>query len=313
MGAIGVSWLQLFLGGIVPSATPMIVGAILIAMVLLLPRGIVPTAQASLRRILPAPAVRLSTETAPLALPGEPLRLMAVGLSKRFSGLQAVDGVSLSFEPRRTYCIIGPNGAGKSTFFHLLTGRYSPTSGTITYGEDGITQLPPHERVRRGMGIKLQVPAIYRELSVAENLWLAAFARVRDIKQADGIVRSLLDRIGLTDRAGLKAGELAHGEQQWLEIGMVMARSPQVILLDEPTAGMTREETLRTVELIKEISRSATAIVVEHDMEFVSRLDAPIVVLHQGRVFAQGTYAEVRSTPEVLDIYLGREAYAASP
>ncbi len=312
LGAIAVSGLQQYLSGSMASATPIILGGVLILIVLFLPGGVVPTAQGALRRIRPR-AIRVTpAEEVPRPLTTRPSRLSTSGLSKRFSGLHAVDDVTLSFEPNRTYCIIGPNGAGKSTFFNLLTGRSEPTHGAIRYGDTDITGLLPYQRVRRGIGIKLQVPAIYPELPLLENLWLAAYGRTGDARLAEGIAHAVLEEVGLMDRAGLTAGQLAHGEQQWLEIGMVIAQAPQVILLDEPSAGMTRDETLRTVELIREIGRSATVIVVEHDMEFVSRVSAPVVVFHQGRVFTQGSFAEVRENPQVLDVYLGREAYAES-
>jgi ABC-type uncharacterized transport system ATPase subunit len=150
------------------------------------------------------------------------------------------------------------------------------------------------------------VPSIYRDLSVQENVWLAAFAKMSSTGQAEAAVDRVLARIGLVERAGSPAGELSHGEQQWLEIGMVVASSPEVILLDEPTAGMTHEETIRTVELVRSLAETATVVVVEHDMEFVQRLDAPVTVLHEGRILAQGRLSEIRLDERVLDVYLGR-------
>jgi branched-chain amino acid transport system permease protein len=317
-GAITISALSDYLGGKLATGTPLVLGAILIAIVLLLPRGLIPTLQAVLP--WPGPPLRRGVDpvdtdphSAPADLPTEttqPQQLGVKDLTKRFGGVAAVDNVSISFPPRRLHAIIGPNGAGKSTLFNLLVGRYRPNSGTVLHDSEDITRLAPYQRARRGLGIKLQVPAIYRSLSVSENIWLAAFARLHHVRQAEGIVTAVLERLGLVQVAGSPAGELAHGDQQWLEIGMILASAPETVLLDEPTAGMTREDTLRMVDLVRELAQQATVVVVEHDMEFVAQLDAPVTMLHQGRVFASGSYQELRENPAVLDVYLGRAAHA---
>jgi branched-chain amino acid transport system permease protein len=232
-------------------------------------------------------------------------------VSKRFGGLQAVKDVSLGFEDRRVFCLIGPNGAGKSTYFNMLVGRYRPDSGTIFYRGQNITRWEPARRVRAGIGIKLQVASIFGDLPVRENVWLAAYSRARSSREASRICDSTLQDIGLTHRAQELAQNLAHGEQQWLEIGMVLALAPDLILLDEPTAGMTREETERTANLIQQLAQHATVIVVEHDMDFVRKLAAPTIVFHQGQVFAQGSIEELRQNQRILDIYLGRRAREA--
>jgi branched-chain amino acid transport system permease protein len=309
LGAVAVSGLSSYLGGVLPSQTTLVLGALLIAVVLLLPQGLVPAAGRALGRLLPP---------APLVLaPGQPLKrsraprgLVVSEVVKRFGGVAALDGVSLTFEPNRLYCLIGPNGAGKSTLFNLLAGRARPNAGQVLHEGRPITRLAPHRRARRGIGIKLQVPAIYHRLTVHENVWLAAHAR--DARRADGLVTTVLAQLGLAERAGELAGELSHGEQQRLEIGMVLAAQPEIVLLDEPTAGMTREETLRMADLIKGLAAVATVVVVEHDMEFVARLDEAVTVLHEGRVFASGRYRELRQDPRVQDIYLGREARRAA-
>jgi branched-chain amino acid transport system permease protein len=222
----------------------------------------------------------------------------------------AVENVSLAFRGTGVHCLIGPNGAGKSTFFNLLVGRYRPTSGKVLFGGAPITGLEPHERVRRGLGIKLQVASIFQGLTTFENLWLAAYARLRESTAATRRAAQILDWLELRPQARDAAGALSHGQKQWLEIGMVLAGEPTVILLDEPTAGMTREETARTAALITELGKSVSVIAVEHDMEFVRQVDVPVTVFHQGSVFARGSLEELRRDERILDIYLGRHRRA---
>ena len=308
VGAVLVEWLSSVLGGILPSSTTLVVGSILIVVVLLVPGGLTPLIGDLVNRVLPRrpQARRQAAIGGTVGSAGRGRRLQAQGLVKMFGGVRAVDSISLEFPAGQLHCLIGPNGAGKSTFFNLLVGRYRPTEGKILLEGRSITRLLPHQRAQRGIGIKLQVPSIYRELSVQENVWLAAFAKMSNTRQAEAAVDRVLPRIGLVERADNPAGGLSHGEQQWLEIGMVVASSPEVILLDEPTAGMTHEETIRTVELVRGLAETATVVVVEHDMEFVQRLDAPVTVLHEGRILAQGRLSEIRLDERVLDVYLGR-------
>ena len=233
-------------------------------------------------------------------------RLEVRGVSKRFGGVTALDEVTLDFAPDQASCIIGPNGAGKSTLFGVLTGYHQVTAGTVLLDGEDITRLGPHRRARRGLGIKMQVPSVYDALATRENLWLAAYAACGDRTEARRRAGRILADLELSEAADLPAGALAHGQRQWLEIGMVLATEPSVILLDEPTAGMTRDETERTTQPIAQLARHATVVVVEHDMEFVRRLDAPISVLHMGRLFARGTFEELSQDERVLNIYLGR-------
>jgi branched-chain amino acid transport system permease protein len=330
LGVALVEWMRSELGGRTEH-TPLVLGLLLIVFVLLIPNGLtslLTPALTGLRRRLrprtpragppaaarvPAPAGAVSGDAGSVPVnnrPGDERVLETLKLGTSFGGLKAVDGVTTRFGPG-LHCLIGPNGAGKSTFFNLLVGRYRPTEGRITYSGSDITRLEPHQRARRGIGIKLQVPSIYAQLSVEENVWLAAYAACRDAGRATERAREVLGEVGLVHRAEHLAAHLAHGEQQWLEIGMVLAADPELILLDEPTAGMTREETSRTAELIARLARGATVVVVEHDMEFVRQLHAPVTVLHQGRVFKQGSLEELRRDEAVLNIYLGRRAHAA--
>lgn len=230
----------------------------------------------------------------------------ATSLTKRFGGVQALAGVDVDVPAGSIRALIGPNGAGKSTCFNLLVGRYAPTSGRVVLGERDITGLRSDQRARLGLGIKLQVPSYYPELTVSENLWLASYAGLRDVRAAEEQASRALSWLGFNRVGGHLAKFLSHGEHQWLEIGMVVASAPTVLLLDEPTAGMTRQETSRTVQLINAISEHATVVVVEHDMEFLRQFDAPVVMFHQGRVFASGTIEELRKDERVLDTYLGR-------
>ena len=323
VGVVLVDGLASFLGGSGGNATPIILGAVLIGVVLLLPQGLVPAIQTGLGRLFKetkegevTSADETVTEKSYTGLPVPAGReggvLEVVDLHKRFGGVTAVEKVTLSFSGRGVHCLIGPNGAGKSTFFNLLVGRYWPTTGTVMFAGNPITRAEAHERVRRGLGIKLQVASIFAGLTTFENVWLAAFGKLHDSAAATGRASKILAWLGLADRARDQAGVLSHGQKQWLEIGMVLASEPSVILLDEPTAGMTREETLNTAELIKELGKSINVIVVEHDMEFVRHLDVPVTVFHQGNVFAQGSLDELRQDERILDIYLGRGGKAVA-
>jgi branched-chain amino acid transport system permease protein len=314
VGAVLVEGLSATLGRGGGEATPIVLGAVLIAVVLFLPQGVVPALEALLsRRRGPAPVVEAPPSQALAALKEWPVSLRQGGsalradkLSKHFGGVQAVRDASLSFQRTGVHCLIGPNGAGKSTFFNLLVGRVPPSGGAVLLDGRPITGMEPHERVRRGLGIKLQVASIFTPLSVVENLWLAAYGRLRDSAAADARAGQLMQWLGLSARAQDAAGALSHGQKQWLEIAMVLASDPAVVLLDEPTAGMTREETARTAALVRQLGRNVSVIVVEHDMEFVRAIDVPVTVFHQGSIFASGSLDELRQDTRILDIYLGR-------
>ncbi len=317
VGAFLLQGLSSVLGGSGGNASPVILGLILIAIVMVLPQGLVPAAGAFAQRFVPRlqpeppqlPVLAASPERFPVGSGKESAQgevLEAVDLRKDFGGLAAVDGVGLAFAQKGVHCLIGPNGAGKSTFFNLLVGRYRPTSGRVMFSGEEITRREPHERVRRGLGIKLQVASLYKELPVFENMWLASYAKTGDADAANTRTSDILGWLDLSPRANDLVGALAHGQQQWLEIGMALATEPAIILLDEPTAGMTREETTRTAELVTLLGERASVIVVEHDMEFVRQLDVPVTVFHQGKIFAQGSIDELRRDERVLEIYLGR-------
>jgi branched-chain amino acid transport system ATP-binding protein len=228
------------------------------------------------------------------------------GLEKRFGGVTAVAAVNFCLMPGELRCLIGPNGAGKSTFFKMLTGQLSPTAGSILLDGQDIVGAEPHEIGRRGVGIKNQVSVVMNGLTVRENLWLAARARSKGAA-VDAAVRAIAERLSLTPILGRFVGELAHGQRQWVEIAMVIVCEPKIVLLDEPAAGMSDEETTRTAELIREINKEATIVVVEHDMQFIRQIARTVTVFHQGRILVEDSFQNVVSNPVVRDVYLGRK------
>lgn len=227
------------------------------------------------------------------------------GVSKSFGGLFAVKEVDLAIEDREIHCLIGPNGAGKSTLFKLIVGTYAPTAGSILFAGTDVTKMPAFARVARGMSIKMQAPSVFRALSVRQNLHIALQYHVK-LHRISAEEERLLSLLGLEADASRPAGELAHGQQQWLEIGMALALRPRLLLLDEPTAGLSPDETFRTGELIQRLNTDgATVLVVEHDMAFVRQIATSVTVLHLGQVFARGTIGDIIANRGVEEIYLG--------
>lgn len=238
-------------------------------------------------------------------------------VTKTYDGFKAISNLTFYLFKGELRTVIGPNGAGKSTFFDLLTGRAKPDSGTIVFGQNtDLTSLNEHEINRLGIGRKFQTPSVYTDHTVWENLLLslkgprgvfaAIFHRV-DSTQRDRI-DELLKLIRLDAKRNWLAGQLAHGEKQWLEIGMLLAQDPRLLLVDEPAAGMTDEETARTGELLLSLAGKHTIVVVEHDMTFVKQIarDGTVTVLHQGSVLCEGNFDFVQSHPRVREVYLGR-------
>jgi branched-chain amino acid transport system ATP-binding protein len=227
------------------------------------------------------------------------------GLYKEFDGVVATDNLDYEMAAGEIQCIIGPNGAGKTTFFNLITGVLTPDSGTIHFDGEDITGRDIHEIARQGMVRKYQTPSVYDEMSVRRNIRVAFGEDKPD--DPDARLAEIADLIGISDRLDEQAGTLDHGTKQWLEIGMVLANDPRLILLDEPTAGMTTEETTRTAELITSINeREGVSIVaIEHDIEFVRQLSSRVTVLHNGSVLAQGSVAAIESNEDVQNVYLG--------
>jgi branched-chain amino acid transport system permease protein len=315
IGALAVGGLSFWLGGgVIGGQTTLVLGLALIVLVALAPGGLVGAARTllawcGLGAVSATPPITLSfgiPAAAGHAAARAGKKLTMLGMSKAFGGVQAVDDVTIEVASGSVRCLIGPNGAGKSTLLRLCVGLERPDSGSVRLGEDEITRWPPYARVQAGLGIKTQRTQVFHELSVWANLWIAAYARENDAGAAVRAAARALDQVGLRARAHEPASALAHGEQQWLDIGMVLCPASEVILLDEPTAGMTASETRRTAALIQALAGYAAVVVIDHDMEFVRMLDAPTTVLHQGAVFAEGNIAELRRDERVLDIYLGR-------
>jgi branched-chain amino acid transport system ATP-binding protein len=232
-------------------------------------------------------------------------------LTMRFGGVVAVNGVTFSLREGELRCLIGPNGAGKSAFFKCLTGQLRPTSGHVAFRGNDITGLDPFAIARLGIGIKTQVPSVFDGLSVREQVWLAS--RRRGGRGASSQAASMLDRLGLADIADEQVGRLAHGTRQLVELAMVVASGPDLILLDEPTAGMSAEETRRTAALINELRHRHALVVVEHDMQFIRMIAGTVTVLHQGRVLIEDEVERVMHDPVVRDVYLGREPARRAP
>ena len=223
-----------------------------------------------------------------------------------------MDDVSWRMDAGQTRCIIGPNGAGKSTFFQLLVGRIKPDSGTIWFRDVEITHLDPFERARLGLAVKPQTLGVFGELTVEHNIRLC-LQRISHDADLDARVGQELNRLGLHDKASFAAKALSHGEKQWLGLGMAMATAPKLLLLDEPTAGMSSDETARIAELIKQLGDAGTSVlVVEHDMEFVRALAVDTTVFHDGRVFESGTMDEIEQNEAVRRLYLGQRGAAKS-
>ena len=220
-------------------------------------------------------------------------------LSRSFGGLKAVSEVDFMVMAGEVRAIIGPNGAGKTTFVSLISGRLAPSAGSVFFEDEDITRLPAFKRVRRGIAYTFQITSIYVNLTVAENVALAA--------HQPGAKTSLeyLDRVGLADRAGQIAGTLAYGHQRLLEVAMGLALHPKLLILDEPTQGLSDKEIVNFIELVRTLSKSATVLLIEHNMHVVMDLAHRITVLDQGLILAEGTPGEIRANRAVQSAYLG--------
>lgn len=238
------------------------------------------------------------------------------GLTVAFDGFRAINNLSFNIGPAELRAIIGPNGAGKTTFMDIITGKTKPDSGTVTFGEKSVSLLSLSEAAiaRAGVGRKFQRPTVFEDQTVTENLimalkaarspWRVLFWRAGppDMDRVQG----LATEVGLADALPRKAGELSHGQKQWLEIGMLLAQEPRLLLVDEPAAGMTLGEREHTTRLLVDMAKTRAVVVVEHDMEFVRRLNCKVTVLHEGAVLAEGSLDHVTKNQQVIDVYLGR-------
>lgn len=238
------------------------------------------------------------------------------GVAVTFDGFRAINNLSFRIGPQEMRAIIGPNGAGKTTFMDIVTGKTRPDSGRVVWGDRSLSLLKLSESqiAQVGIGRKFQRPTVFEDQLVRENLMMAVkrprgpvpvlFFRPSAADHAR--VEELAGEIGLADHLDRKSGELSHGQKQWLEIGMLLAQEPKLLLVDEPAAGMTLAEREHTTTLLREAAKTRAVVVVEHDMEFVRRLDCRVTVLHEGSVLAEGSLDFVTQNPQVIEVYLGR-------
>lgn len=321
LGALIIGALSFWLGGgAAGGQTTLILGAVLILLVMFLQNGFLGALDNLWKRFLPDPndaardagSVKIDTDVLDQILSeaaeqvGPAKNLSTDEAFKRFGGVIPVNKVTRKFTPGKPYSLIGPNGAGKSSFLKTCVGLYRPEGGTIRLDTDDITKAQIFDRVHKGMGVKNQKPQVFGETTVFENLWIAAFARTKDKDAADETATRILTMLGMEGQKAVQASALSHGQQQWLDIGMVLCLAPRVVLLDEPAAGMTNEETRELSLLVRTLAKHTTVVVVEHDMEFVRTLEGHVTVLHQGKLFAEGDIDTLRANDAVLDIYLGR-------
>ncbi len=246
---------------------------------------------------------------------GAHLRLVGVEVS--FSGFKAVAGLDLSVGKGELRCLIGPNGAGKTTVLDMICGKVKPTAGAIWLDRTRLDALEEHAIARAGIGRKFQVPSVFRPLTVRQNLRIARARRTGVLAnlffgprgaEDDGLEK-IAQLVGLADRLEETASSLSHGQTQWLEIAMLLAQDPEVILMDEPTAGMTEAETRKTADLFNRLRGAHTLVVVEHDLSFVKAIGDRISVMHQGKLLAEGTVDEIARDPLVRTAYLGERAF----
>ncbi|MCT4611609.1 MAG: urea ABC transporter ATP-binding protein UrtD [Pelagimonas sp.] len=238
------------------------------------------------------------------------------GVSVTFDGFRAINNLSFRIGPAELRAVIGPNGAGKTTFMDIVTGKTKPDEGRVRWGDKSQSLLKMSEAkiAQAGIGRKFQKPTVFEDQSVQENLlmalkkprgWLSVLSYRSNPEDLEKVAE-LAREIGLLEALGRKSGELSHGQKQWLEIGMLLAQEPRLLLVDEPAAGMTPQEREHTTDLLLEAAKTRAVVVVEHDMEFVRRLNCKVTVLHEGSVLAEGSLDHVTSNQEVIDVYLGR-------
>jgi urea transport system ATP-binding protein len=240
--------------------------------------------------------------------------LLAVeDLTVSFDGFKAVDSLNFYVEENQVHVVIGPNGAGKTTLLDMICGKTRPSAGSIRFKDMELAQMIEYQITRAGVGRKFQNPSVYEDLTVRENLDISSpdkrglftclFSR-RD-KALEEEVERTAELIFLKDQLGLKAGLLSHGQKQWLEIGMLLMQRPELLLLDEPVAGMSAGEREKTAGLLKRIAQGRAMVIIEHDMEFVKAVADKVTVLHQGKTLAYGSMDQVQNDPQVIDVYLG--------
>ena len=243
------------------------------------------------------------------------MRLLEVsGVSVSFDGFRAINNLSFAVEDKGLRAVIGPNGAGKTTFMDIVTGKTRPDEGRVTWGEEGadLLRLSESRIAQAGIGRKFQRPTVFEDQTTEANLAMALkaprgpFAVLFSRRRDQARLEEIADEVGLGAHLARKAGELSHGQKQWLEIGMLLAQDPRLLLVDEPAAGMSPAEREHTTDLLKRLATRHAVVVVEHDMEFVRRLECRVTVLHEGSVLAEGSLDHVTADQDVIDVYLGR-------
>ena len=235
----------------------------------------------------------------------EDVLLRAAGISVHFGGVAALDNVDFALRKGELRCVIGPNGAGKTTFFRCLTGSQSLSSGRILFRDWDISGAERFRIARAGIGIKTQIPNLFDGQTAHENVW-AGLRETKNARARDEAATAALERVGVAHLAERVVGRMAHGERQLVELAMVIAPDPELILLDEPAAGMTKEEAARLAEIVISVNRRHAVIVIEHDMQFIRAIGRLVTVFHQGRVLVEGDVDHILADPMVRDIYLGR-------
>lgn len=329
IGAILISAVQFYFGSSdFNQFVTLILGALVVLIVLVAPDGVAALASKAWGAIfkknpetLVSPVASKQTDISETKAPqvsavmpkanrklegtGTPL-LTVRGVSKSYGGVKAVQNVDFELGHNEIKCVIGPNGAGKSSLFGLLSGRIRLDQGTILFDGHDISKLPSFQRARLGLGIKLQTASFFPEVTVRENINLAARNEVE--RERPALVEKCIVEAGLGDVADIEAYSLSHGQQQWLEIGMVLAQKPTLVLLDEPVAGMTIGERTETVNMIRRLALSCGVVVVEHDMGVVEELGGDVIVMHEGEVLRTGRISELRNDEVVMDAYLGRDS-----
>ncbi len=233
--------------------------------------------------------------------------LRTAGLSKNFRGLTANKDIDFQLEAGQVRSVIGPNGAGKTTFISMISGHLAPSSGKIFYKEKDITRLPVSKRARVGIARKFQTPSVFDNLTAYDNIELAVLGTETPRERREVRVLEVLDIVRLRDQQNTPVQFLSHGQRQWLEIGMLLGIEAELLLLDEPTAGMTAAETAATGDLVKSLARdrNLSIVIIEHDINFIRDLQAPITVLHLGQVLKEGSFEELSNDPQVREVYLG--------
>ena len=236
--------------------------------------------------------------------------LATEGLSKHFAGLVANDAIDFNLEARSVRCVIGPNGAGKTTFISMISGHLRPTSGRIIYKGDDVTGLSLIKRARIGIARKFQTPTVFDNLSAYANIELAVLGSRCPRRDRVARVLEVLERVRLVEERDLPVRFLSHGQRQWLEVGMLIAIEAELLLLDEPTAGMTVEETASTARLVRQLAEDlgCAVIIIEHDINFIRDLKAPVTVLHLGRVLSEGSFEAIADDEQVREVYLGHDS-----